>query len=268
VRAFPFPDGYRAPADVADLGAHYLAGVEAAIAELNAAGDGVAALIVCPIFANEGLAEPPPGFLAEAAARVRAAGGLIVIDEVQAGYGRTGDWWGYQRAGIAPDIVVTGKPMGNGLPLSATAASRSLVEAFRARTRYFNTFAASPLQAAAGLAVLDVIADEGLLDNARRVGEGLKRSLQARVDRFGTIGEVRGAGLFLGIDMVRGPDDRAPNPELAVETVNRLKDRGFLTSNAGAYANVIKIRPPLVFAEADAAAFLDAFDAVMVELNG
>ena len=109
--------------------------------------------IVCSILANEGLPDVPRGFMAHAAEMVRAAGGLVIADEVQAGYCRTGRWWGYEAMGFTPDIVVTGKPMGNGLPLAATAASKALVDGFRARTRYFNTFASSPLQAAAGMNV-------------------------------------------------------------------------------------------------------------------
>ena len=130
----------------------YLARLAAAIADLQASGEGVAAMIVCSILANEGLPDIPSGFMGRAAAMVRDAGGLVIADEVQAGYARTGHWWGYEVTGFTPDIVVTGKPMGAGLPLAATAASRALVETFRSKTRYFNTFASSPLQAAVGMA--------------------------------------------------------------------------------------------------------------------
>jgi len=271
VRAFPFPQRFRPLVDGLEgpaLAEAYLERVDAAISELDASGDGVAAMIVCPIFANEGLPDPPPDFLPRAAERVRAAGGLVVIDEVQAGYGRTGTWWGYEVAGITPDIVVSGKPMGAGLPLSATAASRELVEDFRARTRHFNTFAASPLQAAVGMAVLDVIEDERLIDNAARVGAGLKAALSERVGRFAAIGDVRGSGLFLAIDLVTDPHTRAPDRDRAIEVVERLKDRGFLTCNAGVHGNLVKIRPPLMFSRGDAETFMTAFDRVMAELDG
>ena len=263
IRAFPFPQLLRPLAPGASpeaLTEAHLGRLDQAIAELEAEGSGLAALIVCPIFANEGLPDVPPGFPARAAARVRAAGGLVIADEVQAGYGRTGQWWGYGVADFTPDIVVTGKPMGAGLPLAATAASRALVETFRRETRYFNTFASSPLQAAVGMAVLDVIEEEGLIARAARVGGALKAALQARRSRSPGVGDVRGVGLFIGLEMVDGAG--APDPEAAIDVVNRLKDLGFLTSNAGAFRNVVKIRPPLVFSEADADAFLAAWDRV------
>jgi 4-aminobutyrate aminotransferase-like enzyme len=263
IRAFPFPQTFRSLAPGLSgeaLTGLYLERLDEAIAELEADGSGVAALIVCPIFANEGLPDAPSGFMARAAARVRAVGGLVIADEVQAGYGRTGRWWGSGVAGFTPDIVVTGKPMGAGLPLAATAASRELVETFRRHTRYFNTFASSPLQAAVGMAVLDVIEDEGLIANAAKVGAALKAALRARRSNSPGVGDVRGVGLFIGLEMV---DDRgAPDADAAIDVVNRLKDLGFLTSNAGAFRNVVKIRPPLPFSQADADAFLEAWDRV------
>jgi 4-aminobutyrate aminotransferase-like enzyme len=271
VRAFPFPELYRplAPgADEAALADAYLDRLSDAIRGLEAEGAGFAALIVCSIFANEGLPDVPRGFMARAAEMVRAAGGLVIADEVQAGYGRTGRWWGYDGAGFTPDIVVTGKPMGAGLPLAATAASKPLVDLFRARTRYFNTFASSPLQAAVGMAVLDVIEGEKLVENAGAVGAGLKAVLLQRKDRCARIGDIRGQGLFIGIEMVSDQTARTPDRDLAVDMINRLKDRGFLTSNAGAFGNVVKIRPPLVFSEENAADFLTAFDAVIAEIDG
>ena len=127
----------------------------------------------------------------------------MIADEVQAGYCRTGRWWGYEGTGFTPDIVVTGKPMGNGLPLAATAASKALVDGFRARTRYFNTFASSPLQAAVGMAVLDVIERDGLQENVARVGASLKAALVERKKTCAAIGDVRGHGLFIGVEMVK-----------------------------------------------------------------
>jgi 4-aminobutyrate aminotransferase-like enzyme len=205
--------------------------------------------------------------MARAAEIARAAGGLVIADEVQAGYCRTGRWWGYEVMGFTPDIVVTGKPMGNGVPLAATAASRALVEGFRAPTRYFNTFASSPLQAAAGMAVLDVIERDGLQSNAARVGGDLKAALKARQSQHDWIGDVRGQGLFIGVEIVRDKDSRTPDRDRAVDIANRLMRRGFLTSNAGMLGNVVKIRPPLVFSQANAVDFLEAFDATAGELN-
>ncbi len=271
LRAIPFPEMYRpvqeglSEAELADV---YLERLRDAIQSLEADGVGFAGLIVCSIFANEGLPDVPSGFMSRAAEMVRAAGGLVIADEVQAGYGRTGRWWGYDVTGFAPDIVVTGKPMGNGLPLAATAASRPLVDGFRARTRYFNTFASSPLQAAVGMAVLDVIERDDLIQNVATVGAGLKQALLERKPRWAAIGDVRGHGLFIGVEIVKPDGAKTADQPLAAEVCNRLKDRGFLTAPAGAFGNVVKIRPPLVFSQADAEAFLAAFDATVAELNG
>ena len=270
VQGFPFPESYRPiePATgAASLGEAYLDRVRAAIATLQDNGAGLAAMIVCSIFANEGLPDVPEGFMAQAAALVRAAGGLVIADEVQAGYCRTGRWWGYDVTQFTPDIVVTGKPMGNGLPLAATAASRALVEQFRAKTRYFNTFASSPLQAAVGMAVLDVIERERLWENSARVGAALKAALRERQRNCPVLGDVRGQGLFVGLDMVTDTDSRTPDAARAIDFANRLKDKGFLTSNAGANGNVLKIRPPLVFSAHDATQFLEAFDATVAEIG-
>jgi 4-aminobutyrate aminotransferase-like enzyme len=269
LRAIPFPEMFRpiAPGlSEAELADAYLEQLRGAIAHLEANGSGLAAVIFCSILANEGLPDIPGGFMRRAAEMVRAAGGLVIADEVQAGYGRTGQWWGYGATGFTPDIVVTGKPMGNGLPLAATAASKALVDGFRARSRYFNTFASSPLQAAVGMAVLDVIERDGLVANVARVGGALKAALAERAASWEAIGDVRGHGLFIGLEMVG--DDRAPDAELAAEICNQLKDRGFLTAPAGIHRNVVKIRPPLVFSMADADAFLSAFDAMAASLHG
>ena len=270
VRAFPFPETLRPllpNVDATQLADAYLARLQQSIRSLEDSGVGFAALIVCSIFANEGLPVVPTGFMARAAEMVRAAGGLVIADEVQAGYCRTGRWWGYEVTDFTPDIVVTGKPMGNGLPLSATAASKSLVDRYRGVTRYFNTFASSPLQAAVGMTVLDVIQRDGLRANAASVGAALKQALLERQSACPVIGDVRGEGLFVGIEMVTDRDSNAPDRDRAIEVVERLKDKGFLTSNAGSFGNVVKIRPPLVFTQANANEFLEAFDAMLAELN-
>ncbi len=266
IASFPFPDLYRplVPGlDEDDLVDAYLEQIDAAIRKLEDSGAGVACLIVCSIFANEGLPDVPAQFMARAAAKVRAVGGLIIADEVQAGYCRTGRWWGYEVTGFTPDIVVTGKPMGNGLPLAATAANRDIVERFRAATGYFNTFASSPLQAAVGMSVLDEIERLDLRRQAAAIGSGLKSSLRERAPRHDFIGDVRGQGLFIGIEMVRDRADKEPDVARARWFANELKNRGFLTSNAGALGNILKIRPPLVFSQQDASAFLAAFDATL-----
>ncbi|SEO45371.1 4-aminobutyrate aminotransferase [Rhodospirillales bacterium URHD0017] len=270
VRAIPFPEMFRPivpGASESDLLEAYLERLRGVIRGFEEDGTGFAGLIVCPIFANEGLPDVPRGFMARAAEVVRAAGGYMIADEVQAGYCRTGRWWGYEGTGFTPDIVVTGKPMGNGLPLAATAASKALVDGFRARTRYFNTFASSPLQAAVGMAVIDVIERDKLKENVARVGASLKAALGERKKTCAAIGDVRGQGLFIGVEMVKGKA-LEPDSDRAIEVVNKLKDRGFLTSNAGAFRNVVKIRPPLVFSQGDADEFLTAFDTTIAEING
>lgn len=270
IRAFPFPDMYRPlqpGLDETQLCEAYLSALGNKITQLRNSPTGFAALIVCPIFANEGLPDVPADFMAKCRDLVDAAGGLVIVDEIQAGYGRTGRWWGYETSGFTPDIVTTGKAMGNGVPVAATAASRKLVETFRAATRYFNTFAASPLQAAAGMAVLDVIERERLVERAAREGAWLKAELASRVAQTPVIGDVRGQGLFLGVEIVN-PDDASPAPEVAVRICNRLKDEGFLTSSAGFLRNVVKIRPPLVLERVHAEGFLAAWDTVMEDCGG
>lgn len=271
IRTIPFPRQFRPiepGASPTALAAAHLRQLEEAIASLRDSGPGLAAVIFCSILANEGLPDIPPGFMPAAAAMVREAGGLVIADEVQAGYGRTGRWWGYQVTGFEPDIVVTGKPMGNGLPLSATAARRELVERFRSTYRHFNTFAASPLQAAVGLAVIDEIEQRDLLSQVASVGTGLKQALTERMAGRAWIGDVRGHGLFLGIEAVGPGPEQPPDRDRAVDVANRLKNKGFLVSNAGAHGNVVKIRPPLVFGHDDAREFLAAFDEVLAETDG
>ena len=168
---------------------------------------------------------------------------------------------------FTPDIVVTGKPMGNGLPIAATMTRRDWVTAFRAEKDYFNTTAATPLQAAVGMAVLDEIERLDLLAKAAEVGARLTAALKDRVPLHETIGDARGFGLFISVEMVKDKAGREPDRALALLLSERLKDKGFLVSYSGKYENVVKIRPPLVFSHADAEAFLAAFDACMDELK-
>lgn len=270
VHAIPFPEAYRGPAhelSEADRCGFFLAEVAKAIDDFRQAGIPLAGMLVCPILANEGLPDIPAGFMGRAAEMVRAAGGLFICDEVQAGFCRTGRWWGYQQVDVLPDIVTSGKPMGNGLPLAACTARRDLVDAFRAQTRYFNTFAASPLQAAVGMAVLDVIDDERVLEQINLVGPRLKAACTQLAERFECIGDVRGHGLFVGLEWVRDRGSREADRPGAMRAANLLKDRGFLVSNAGAYGNVLKIRPPLVFRQEHAESFLGALESTLEEMR-
>ena len=263
-RAIPFPQKYRpleAGLDDDALCNLYLDKVRAAIADFEANNTPFAGMFVCSIFANEGLPQVPGQFMAKATEIVHAAGGLIIADEVQAGFCRSGDFWGYETNGFRPDIVCMGKPMGNGLPLAAVAASADSIDAFRKSSRYFNTFASSPLQAAVGMAVLDEIESRDVLQKSSAVGEYLRQALYALQPAHAMMGDVRGCGLFTGIEWVK--ENNEPDRIGAVAMANKLKDKGFLLSNAGALGNVLKIRPPLVFEQKHADRFLDTFKTVL-----
>ncbi len=270
VHAIPFPQRYRPlrpGASDAELCELYLDEVRAAIDDFATAGVPLAGIVLCSILANEGLPDVPAGFLRAATEMVRAAGGLVIMDEVQSGFCRSGRWWGYEVMDVEPDIVTMGKPMGNGLPLSACAARRDLVEVFRARTRYFNTFAASPVHGAVGSAVLDELESRHILDQVVDVGDHLLDELRRRTVDVDQVGDVRGCGLFLGIEWVAPDGSHTPDPVGAADIANRLKDLGVLLSPAGAHGNVLKIRPPLVFDRSHADVFLDAFDQVLGALH-
>ena len=266
VRAVPFPDTYRFVGD--DPCSYYLEELDQTIQSFRRDNVPFAGMLVCSIFANEGLPNVPKEYLSKAAEIVHAAGGLLICDEVQSGLCRTGKWWGYQDMGVLPDIVTMGKPIGAGVPLAGVAASGELVEKFRSETRYFNTFAASPLQAAAGNAVLDVIENEGIQSSVQAVGENLLRDLQEIQPQFEQMGDVRGVGLFIGIEWVLDRTTKEPDVEGAMKMVEALKEKGFLISHAGAHRNMLKIRPPLVFQHTDSAAFLEAFNETLRELYG
>lgn len=266
IRAFPVPDRYRPLQEGLSEDAlcdAYLDRVEACIESLNAEGCGFAALIMCSIFANEGPLNIPSSFMEKVTDIVHKAGGLVIADEVQSGYGRTGCWWGYEKTNYVPDIVVTGKPMGNGLPLSATATRKEFVDAFRAEKDYFNTCAATPLQAAVGTAVIDEIERLDLVRNAAEVGDRLTAELEKRISNYDVIGDVCGYGLFLGVDLVKDKKSKEPDAALALSLSDLLKVKGFLTSYSGRFSNVLKIRPPLVFSHENADEFLVAFDECM-----
>jgi len=212
------------------------------------------------------LPNAPAGWFPAAAEMVRAAGGLVIADEVQAGFARSGNWWGYDTSGFVPDIVCMGKPMGNGLPLSAVAASNDAITTFRRKHRYFNTFAASPMQAAAGMAVIDEITDRDLVASVASVGARLQAALREIQPDDPRMGDVRGHGLFIGIDWVT-PGSTEPDVAVAAKMVEAMKARGILLGKAGQHGNVLKIRPPLVLEPVHADLFLDAFADARSELR-
>ncbi|MGX9352251.1 aspartate aminotransferase family protein [Shimia sp. W99] len=262
VRQVPAPDNMAPVGGSREGQAEAFArGVEKAVAELDASRHGVSALIVCPYFANEGFPTLERGFLDRAIAAVRKAGGLIIADEVQPGFGRIGShWWGHERLGFAPDIVTLGKPMGNGHPVAAVVTRPEILTCFQEAFRYFNTFGGNPVSAAAAMAVLQVIEDEALVENACDVGVyavGLLRELQARHD---VIADVRGAGLFFGAELWR---DGAPATGLCAAMVDEMRDRGVLLHSVGRHSNTLKVRPPCVFSRENADQLVDVMDAAL-----
>jgi 4-aminobutyrate aminotransferase-like enzyme len=265
VRTIPFPDSYR-PLDGLQgeaLSDAYVSKIRAAITSFEESGVGFAGMIVCPIFANEGLPNLPPNFMQKAVDAVHDAGGLFIADEVQAGFGRTGKMWGHEVAGIVPDIVTMGKPMGNGFPLGALAASAELIQGFRDRVMYFNTFGGNPIAGAVGNAVLDVMERDHLIDNARTTGAYLRKGLAELAQRHPMISEIRGHGFWVGIELVRDQDTKEPADTETRDIVNRMKERGILINRIGEFDNVLKLRPPMPFAPEHADLVLENLDAVL-----
>jgi 4-aminobutyrate aminotransferase-like enzyme len=213
-----------------------------------------------------GQIEPPPGYLSAAYGAVRAEGGLTIADEVQVGLGRVGThFWGFEAQGVVPDIVTVGKPLGNGHPLGAVVTTPEIAAAFDNGMEYFNTFGGNPASCAAGLAVLDVVRDEGLQANALAVGERLIDGLKELAARHPALGDVRGRGLFLGVELVRRDGDLEPDGELADHLVQRARERGVLLSTDGPHHNVIKIKPPMVFQAGDADRVVALLDELLEE---
>ncbi|MDT4835373.1 Isoleucine 2-epimerase [compost metagenome] len=262
VRAVDFPDTYRAPTGVLpdDLSSYYVNQVRTAIAAFEQEGVGFAGMLICPIFANEGLPHVPDRYFEQVARLVREAGGVLIFDEVQSGFGRTGCWWGHEYAGVVPDIVTLGKPMGNGHPIAGAVCRPELGEAFRNKVMYFNTFGGNPVACAAGLAVLEVIENEKLVDNARDVGAYLKRGLQALAEHYPLIGDVRGCGLFFGVELVKDLESKTPAAAEARALVNDVKRNGVLISKIGMHDNILKLRPPICFDRDHADLLLNVLD--------
>jgi len=237
------------------------AAVTAACERMQAQGIRPALLIVDTIFSSDGVRPDPKGFLAPAMAAIRAAGGLFLADEVQPGFGRTGaGMWGFQRHGLVPDMVSLGKPMGNGYPMAGLVVQPDVLAEFGGKSRYFNTFGGNAVAASVGMAVLDVIRDEGLMHNAATVGAAFANGLRDLATRHDTLGETRAAGLFLGIDTLT---DGKPDGARATRLVNDLRREGILISNTGPQGHILKIRPPLPFSMANVDQFLTTLERVL-----
>lgn len=222
--------------------------IQRCIARMRAAGVQPAALLLDTVFSSEGVIAEPRGFLQAAVQAMRAAGGLFIADEVQAGLGRLGEaMWGFQRHGVVPDLVTMGKPMGNGHPIAALVGRSNLLAEFARRRHYFNTFGGNNVSCAAARAVLKVIRDENLVDNARRTGKELQAALRALAQRRPLIREVRGAGLFIGLELGANPASGLDARAETRRVVNTMRERGVLLGATGRDGNVLKIRPPLTF---------------------
>ncbi len=268
VRKLDMPDGYRGRYRRSDeaYGERYVEDAKDVIRSLAARGTPVGAVIAEAILSCGGQIVLPPGYLAGLFRAVRAAGGVAIADEVQVGFGRVGSrFWGFDSEDAIPDIVTMGKPFGNGHPLGAVVTTREVARAFQTGMEYFNTFGGNPVSCAAGLAVLDVLEDEHLQENARAMGELLLEGLRSLQSRHRILGDVRGRGLFLGFEMVKDPETLEPAASEASALVNRMKEEGVLLSTDGPLHNVIKIKPPLVFTAKNADFFLTRLEKVLEE---
>lgn len=264
VRTVAAPDSFRD--DPASMGECFAAAVRAAIADLQRHGAAPAALLFDTVFSSDGLCTHPPGFIQPAVQAIRDAGGLFIADEVQPGFARTGSTlWGFARHRVEPDMVVLGKPMGNGIPIAGVVGRSDLFDDFARRTRYFNTFGGNPVSCAAAIAVLDVLRDEALMENAAVVGKYLQAGLHDLGARFERIGDVRGDGLFIGLEFVSDRQSKTPDSGLANRIVNALRRRHVLISASGKAGNTLKIRPPLPFSTAHADLLLEAMAASLAE---
>ena len=257
----------RIPAPTLATARNFGEAVARAMAALQARGHRVAALLADSIFSSDGVFADPQGFLDGGVEAVRVAGGLFIADEVQPGFGRTGSaFWGFGRHGVTPDIVTMGKPMGNGFPMAAMATRPELLAVFCKDVGYFNTFGGNPVAAAAGHAVLRVIEEEELEENAAWAGGRLKAGLAAMARDMPRMAEPRGAGLFLGQD-IRDPERPSrPDPEATTQIINGLREEGVLIGAAGKYGATLKIRPPLCLSSDEVDLFLAAFRRVIERL--
>ena len=268
VHVAPLADDYRGLYRRGDneAGTKYARHVEEILQRARGEGRGVAAYIAETLPSVGGQIVFPPGYLREVYRHARAAGTVCIADEVQVGFGRLGThFWGFQTQGVVPDIVVLGKPIGNAFPLAAVVTTKEIAASFANGMEFFSTFGGNPVACAVGLAVLDVLEEEKLQENALRVGTRLKGRLQELQERHAMIGDVRGSGLFLGVDLVLGPESREPARLQASYIVNRLREYGILTGTDGPHHNVIKLRPPLVFTDKDAELFVKTLDAILEE---
>lgn len=261
------PDAYRLGSE--GLGDWFAAQIQQQIDDMRAHGIKFAGFLADSIFSSDGVMPDPCGFLQKAVDVVHQNGGIFIADEVQPGFARTGDaFWGFARHGVTPDIVTTGKPMGNGVPVSGLFAKQAVLSAFSDQIPYFNTFGGNPVSMAAAQAVLKVIHDESLQLHSQRVGAQLKHELTQLMHRHECIGDVRGAGLFIGFELVTDRMSKTPNQQLALNVIEELRNtHRVLTSVAGPHGNVLKLRPPLAFQSTDIDWLVGALDQTLTKLK-
>jgi 4-aminobutyrate aminotransferase-like enzyme/Ser/Thr protein kinase RdoA (MazF antagonist) len=249
-----------------DAAVHYAGDVDAAIAAIRREGREPAGYIAESLLSCGGQIVLPDGYLAEVYRRVRAAGGVCIADEVQVGFGRVGThFWGFETQSVVPDIVTMGKPIGNGFPLAAVVTTPQVASAFANGMEYFNTYGGNPVACAAGLAVLDVIAEEGLQANALETGTYLQAGLERLKESHPVIGDVRGKGLFIGFELVTDRKTQGRGTPQAAYVAERMREEGILVSTDGPYKNVIKIKPPICFAKPEAELFLQTLEKILAE---
>ena len=260
----PMPDAYRGPHRGSNAGEKYADEVRAEIAEIEGKGRRLGAFMAESLIGCGGQVIPAPGFLSAAADAVRSAGGVVIADEVQVGFGRVGSHlWAFESQGLVPDIVTLGKPIGNGHPMAAVVTTKEIASSFVTGMEYFNTFGGNPVSCAVGLAVLDVIERQGLQQHALEVGTRLLDGLRGLQERHPLVGDVRGLGLFLGVELVRDHETLEPADTEASQVIDEMKARGFLLSTDGPLHNVLKIKPPMVLTEQDVDETLVALDEVL-----
>lgn len=264
----PDPDCYRGRYHGDDAGLRYAEHVKEALHTLQQRGIKPAAFIIDTIISSGGIVKPPAGYLGRVAEIMHEAGAMFIADEVQPGFGRTGDhFWGFEAEKVDPDIVTMGKPMGNGHPIAAMVTSRTMAETFSKIDGYFNTFGGNPVSCAAALAVLDVLEEEDLQANAAEQGRHIVAGLESLADRHELIGDVRGNGLFIAVELVDSRADKTPAIEMTARIVNGLRDRGVLVGSIGPDNNILKLRPPMVLRRAEADLLLETLDETLSAVN-
>ncbi|MEM7168875.1 MAG: aminotransferase class III-fold pyridoxal phosphate-dependent enzyme [Pseudomonadota bacterium] len=266
----PFPDPYRGAhrGMTEETGSAYAQGVASAVTGLNEREWPPAFFIAESIAGVGGQVVLPPGFLREAYAHVRAAGGLCIADEVQVGFGRVGShMWAFETQGVVPDIVSLGKPMGNGHPLACVVTTPDIAAAFHNGMEYFNSFGGNPVSCAVGNAVLDIIEEEGLRQNAEQTGRYLRDRLLSLAERYEVIGDVRGLGLFVGLELVLNRQTQEPATAMAGDLVNAAREVGVLLSTDGPHNNVLKMKPPICFGHDHADLLCDTLDVLLAARN-